>query len=218
MDIRDLSHLNILYDLKRKSYAYTMLKIVIENSELRSVLFIDDFEKIVSLMKGDIKSEEIFDPSWLYGEEHIQSPKTRSAQKTLEKILDLQKIKGLRIIITLKSIDALEEIKSIVREKNSQLITTIKEPTFLSKFLENDTFQFYKENLKTFLKNNNYLEFFEEFPDSYFPLNEKILNYIHTYSQGNPREIIKFFIKIFNEIIFSNDNFDNILSYYENQC
>ena len=218
MDIRDLSHLNILYDLKRKSYAYTMLKIIIENSELRSVIFIDDFEKIVSLMKGDKKSEEIFDPSWLYGEEHIQSPETRSAQKALDKILDLQKIRGLRIIITLKSIDALEEIKSIIREKNSQLLATMKEPIILSNFLENDIFQFYKENMKTFLKNNNYLEFFEEFPDSYFPLNENILKYIHACSQGNPREIIKFFIKIFNEIIFSNNNFDNILSYYENQC
>ena len=218
MDIRDLSHLNILYDLKRKSYAYTMLKIIIENSELRSVLFIDDFEKIVSLMRGDIKSEEIFDPSWLYGEEHIQSPETRSAQKALDKILDLQKIRGLRIIITLKSIDALEEIKTIIREKNNQLIATIKDSLILSNFLENDIFQFYKENMKTFLKNNNYLEFFEEFPDSFFPLNEQIIRYIHACSQGNPREIIKFLIKIFNEIIFSDDNLESIISYYENQC
>ena len=169
-------------------------------------------------MKGDKKSEEIFDPSWLYGEEHIQSPETRSAQKALDKILDLQKIKGLRIIITLKSIDALEEIKTIIREKNNQLLATMKEPIILSNFLENDNFQFYKENMKTFLKNNNYLEFFEEFPDSLFPLNEQIIRYIHACSQGNPREIIKFLIKIFNEIIFSDDNLESIISYYENQC
>ena len=49
MDFRDLAHLNLLYDLRRKSYAFTMLKIVVENSKKGSVLFIDGFEKIIHI-------------------------------------------------------------------------------------------------------------------------------------------------------------------------
>ncbi len=215
MDFKDLSHLHLLYDLKRKSYAYTILKIIIENSKLGSVLFIDDFEKIISLMKTDTISEEIFDPSWLYGEDHI-SPETISAQKTLDNILELQKIRRLRIIITLKSIDSLEEIKKVVQEKDNKLLLMIKEPLFISNFLKDDILQFYKENIKQFLKDIKYLEFLDEFPTSYFPLNEKILNYIQNYTQGNPREIIKYLIRIFNEIIDSDEKLENIIRHYEN--
>ncbi len=215
MDFRDLAHLNLLYDLRRKSYAFNMLKIIIENSKLGSVLFIDDFEKIISLMKPEEGSEEIFDPSYLYGSEG-SSLDNIAAQKILEKILNLQKIRGIKIIITLNSIDSLEEIKRNIQEKEKNLLLTFKKPLFLSNLVVNDIYKFYMKNMKNFLKTVNYLEFIEENPDSYFPLNQNILENIYNKANGNPRQIIKLLIKIFNEIIYTDDKLENIIQSYEN--
>jgi len=215
MDFRDLAHLNLLYDLRRKSYAFNMLKIIIENSKLGSVLFIDDFEKIISLMKPEEGSEEIFDPSYLYGSEG-SSLDNIAAQKILEKILNLQKIRSIKIIITLNSIDSLEEIKRNIQEKEKNLLLTFKKPLFLSNLVVNDIYKFYMKNMKNFLKTVNYLEFIEENPDSYFPLNQNILKNIYNKANGNPRQIIKLLIKIFNEIIYTDDKLKNIIQSYEN--
>jgi hypothetical protein len=215
MDFRDLAHLNLLYDLRRKSYAFNMLKIIIENSKLGSVLFIDDFEKIISLMKPEEGSEEIFDPSYLYGSEG-SSLDNIAAQKILEKILNLQKIRSIKIIITLNSIDSLEEIKRNIQEKEKNLLLTFKKPLFLSNLVVNDIYKFYMKNMKNFLKTVNYLEFIEENPDSYFPLNQNILENIYNKANGNPRQIIKLLIKIFNEIIYTDDKLENIIQSYEN--
>ena len=214
MDFKDLAHLNLLYDLRRKSYAFNMLKIIIENSKLGSVLFIDDFEKIISLMKPEEGSEEIFDPSYLYGSEG--SLDNIAAQKILEKILNLQKIRSIKIIITLNSIDSLEEIKRNIQEREKNLLLTFKKPLFLSNLEENDIYKFYMKNMKNFLKTVNYLEFIEENPDSYFPLNQNLLGNIYNKANGNPRQIIKLLIKIFNEIIYTDDKLENIIQSYEN--
>ncbi|MFX1259672.1 MAG: hypothetical protein ACFFAN_17600, partial [Promethearchaeota archaeon] len=215
MDSRELSYLGLSSDLKHESHSFLMLKILIENSKSENVLFIDDFEKIISLMKPDREFIEIFEPSWLYGNEK-SSPDYIAAQKTLEKILKLQKIKGLRIIITLKSIDSLEEIKKIVKKKNKKLLLNFKKPLFISNFAESDIYQFYKKNIEQFLKTINYFEYLDEFPDAYFPINKKVLKYIFNRTQGNPREITKFLIKIFNEIIYSDTKVENIIEKYEN--
>ncbi|MFX1340257.1 MAG: hypothetical protein ACFFDK_16730 [Promethearchaeota archaeon] len=215
MDFRDLAHLNLLYDLRKKSYAFTMLKIIIENSKLGSVLFIDDFEKIISLMKTGDETEEIFDPSYLYGSEG-SSLDNIEAQKILEKILNLQKIRSIKIIITLNSIDSLEEIKRNIQEKEKKLLLTFKKPLFLLNFEQKDIFKFYRKNMKNFLKTVNFLEFIKENPDSYFPLNENILRNIYNKANGNPRQILKLLIKIFNEIIYSDDKLENIIQSYEN--
>ena len=81
---------------------------------------------------------------------------------------------------------------------------------------DDDILQFYKENIRKFLKSIKLTDFNEEFPDSFFPLNEKILKHIYNYTQGNPREIIKFLIKIFNEIIYSDKKLEKIINQYDN--
>ncbi len=215
MDSRELSHINLQYDLRKSSYAYTVLKIIIENSKLKSVLFIDDFEKLISLMKPDKESEDIFEPNWLYGEITSSADKL-SAEKILDKILNLQTIEGLNIIITLKSVDALEEIKTLVKERDINLLSTFKEPLFLSNFKEGDIYDFYKKNIEEFLITINYLDFLKEDPNTYYPLNEKILKNIFHKTNGNPREIIKYLIQIFNDIIYSQENLEDIISRYEN--
>lgn len=216
IDIRELSRLNLNHDLRGRNHSYTMLKVLVENSIVNSVLFIDDFEKIISMMKPisiEEEKEEVFDRSWLYGSR--ESPEKHTAEKLLDKILNLNKIKGLRIIITLKSVEYYKEIKDKFEDKNSHLLNVLKEPIILSNFIEKDLSTFYKKNLEFFFGKINYFDYFRDFSDSYYPLNETVLKYIYDYSKGNPREIIKILIKIFNEIVLSNEDLNEILKRYQ---
>ena len=216
IDIRELSRLNLKRDLRERNNAYTMLKVLVENANVNSVLFIDDFEKIISMMRPipiEEQTEEVFDRSWLYGSS--ESPEKRSANKILDKIVQLTKIKGLRIIITLKSVDFYKEIMRKFEDTDSNLLKLVKEPIILSSFVENDVSTFYKKNLEYFLGHLNYFDYFRDFSESYYPLSEDVLNYIFTKTNGNPREIIKFLIKIFNDIVLSNDDLEDILKRYQ---
>ncbi|MFX0081277.1 MAG: hypothetical protein ACFE94_05945 [Candidatus Hodarchaeota archaeon] len=219
MDIRALSRLNLKHDLRKRNIAFTMLKVLIENLNKESVLFIDDFERIISLRRSVYDSieeteeiEEVFDPSW-FGTK--QTPENYSSEKVLDKILDLQKIRGLRIIITLKSVEYLENIKRRIEEKNRKLLITVKEPLIMSSLQQEDVFQFYKNYLDLFFASVNYNEYFKHFSDSYFPLNENVLRYIFKEAKGNPRELIKYFIQIFNDIVSSNEKLENLLEKYQ---
>lgn len=219
MDVRDLSRLNLKYDLRKRNIAFTMLKVLIENLKKESVLFIDDFERIISIKtpiydttEETEEIEEVFDPSW-FGTK--QTPENYTSEKVLDKILDLHKIRGLRIIITLKSIDYLEEIKRKIENKNRTLLLMMKKPLIMSDFVEEDIFQFYKNNLDFFFASVNYNDYFKHFSTSFFPLNKDVLKYIFKEANGNPREVIKYFIKIFNEIITSNERLEDILAKYQ---
>ena len=223
MDVRDLSRLKLTNDLRKTKNAFTMLKILIENSKKKNVLYIDDVEKITSIRKHIYESteqteeiediEEVFDPRWLYGSKG--SPEKSSAEKILDKILELQKIKGLRIIITLKSIDYFGEIKKEIEKENKDLIHLLKKPLFLSDFVESDIYQFYKRNLEFFFASINYNDYLDDFSESYYPLTEIVLKDIFNKANGNPRQIIKLLIKIFNEIVLSNEKLEDILSNYQ---
>jgi len=214
MDIRELSSLNISHDLRKGKNAFMMLRLLIENSKSGTILFIDDFEKIISITKPkDESAEEIYDPSWLYGPE--KSPDDIAAEKIFSKIVQLQQIEGLCIIITLKSIDSFEEIKKKYQEQKAELLFSIKEPLFLTDFNEEDIFEFYKESMRFFYDDIGLSDFNEAFQNPYFPLNKRILRNIFERTKGNPREIIKVFIKIFSEIIYSNEKLEIILENYE---
>lgn len=216
IDIRDLSRLNLKHDLRERNNSYTMLKVLVENAMVSSVLFIDDFEKIISMIKPisiEEETEEVFDRSWLYGTE--QSPEKRTADKVLDNILNLNKINGLKIIITIKSPEYYKEIISEIEDKNSFLLDVVKEPIILSNFIKEDLFTFYKRNLEFFFGQINYFDYFRDFSNSYYPLNEEVLNYIYNQTKGNPREIIKLLIKIFNDIVLSNDNLEEVLKNYQ---
>lgn len=216
IDIRELSRLNLKRDLRETNNAYTMLKVLVENAMVNSVLFIDDFEKIISMMRPipiEEQTEEVFDRSWLYGSR--ESPEKHSANKILDKIVQLTKIKGLRIIITLKSADFYKEIMRKFEDTDSNLLKLVKEPIILSSFVEDDVSTFYKKNLEYFFGHLNYFDYFRDFSQSYYPLNEEVLNYIFAQTNGNPREIIKFLIKIFNDIVLSNEDLEDILKKYQ---
>lgn len=215
MDAKDLSTLNLTYDLHKGKNAYVLLRLVIENSKMGTILFIDDFERIIktSITQED-PSEEVFDPSWLYGTE--KSPNDIVSEKIFTKIMQLQKVEGLRIIITLKSIESLELIKNKYQDIDTDLLSLIKEPIFLKDFSKDDIFELYRITMSNFYDNNECNEFAHTFEDSYFPLNLSILQNIFARTQGNPRAIIKVLIKIFNEIIEDEEPLEVILKKYDN--
>ena len=215
MDAKELSTLNLSHDLHKGKNAYILLRLLIENSKQGTILFIDDFEKIIKIMRPeDEASEEVFDPSWLYGSK--MSPNDIASEKIFTKITQLQKIERLRIIITLKSIESLEQIKKKYEAFDSELVPFIKEPLYLNNFSEDDIFEFYINTMNTFYDCIECNEFAQVFENPYFPLNEIILKKILEHTQGNPRAIIKILIKIFNEIIDDEENLESILKKYEN--
>jgi len=213
MDIKELTHLNMMHDLTKNRNAYVMLKLLIENSKLGTILFIDDFESILKSYTSEDDKEEVFDPSWLYGKE--DSPEEILSQKVLRRVLKLQKINGLRIIITLKSESLLDEVKTAISKIDKEVIPYIKDPLFLSEFKEIDIYEFYIETIKNFLENGNFAKIPDATFEGYFPVSQKILQNIYFMSKGNPREILKTLIKIFNEIIFSNQKLSVIQKKYE---
>ena len=215
MDLKELSTLNLSRDLHKGKNAYIMLRLLIENSKLGTILFIDDFEKIIKIMiPEDDASEEVFTPSWLYGPE--MSPNGIASDKIFNKIIQLQQIEGLRIIITLKSIESLEQIKKKYQESDAELLPLIKEPLFLNNFCEDDIFEFYLNTMSNFYAIIECNEFAHVFENPYFPLNKFTLKKIFEYTQGNPRAIIKTLIKIFNELIEDEEDLGVILKKYEN--
>ena len=215
MDAKELSTLNLTYDLRKGKNAYLMLRLLIESSKSGTILFIDDFGKIISIMSTKSKqAEEIFDPSWLYGAEG--SPNEIAADKIFNKIVQLQNIECLRILITLKSAESLVEIRKKYSEKNPELLSSIKEPFYLSEFEEKDIYELYSSTMSKFYESIDHTEFSKVFQKHYYPLNKRVLKNVFERAQGNPRAIIKFLIKIFNEIIYSNESLDIILKDYNN--
>ncbi|MHA1242317.1 MAG: hypothetical protein ACTSQU_16275, partial [Promethearchaeota archaeon] len=189
--------------------------LLVENSKSGTILFIDDFGKIISIISPQSgQAEEVFDPSWLYGTD--VSPNDIAADKIFNKIVQLQNIEGLRVIITLKSKESLEEIRKKYSEKNPELLSSIKEPFYLREFKEEDVYELYSSTMSKFYESIDHTEFSKAFQNPYYPLNKRILKYVFDRTEGNPRAIIKLLIKIFNEIIYSDESIDVILKEYEN--
>ncbi|MHA1535769.1 MAG: hypothetical protein ACTSP8_13710, partial [Promethearchaeota archaeon] len=162
MDVKELSTLNLIHDLRKGKNAYLILRLLVENSKSGTILFIDDFGKIISILSPQSEqTEEVFDPSWLYGTD--ESPNDIAADKIFNKIVQLQKIEGLRIIITLKSKESLVEIRKKYSEKSSELLSSIKEPYFLCEFKEEDVYELYSSTMSKFYESIDHAEFSKAF-------------------------------------------------------
>lgn len=213
MDYKDLSRLGFSKDLKDESNAYAMLKLLIEHSENPTILFIDNFEKILSILKpSDRGKSQIFDPSWFYDDETQDS---LDSDNILDVFLNLHKIDGLSLIIGLNSLDKFDEILKIIEEKKKNLLLTLKNPYFLPSFEEQDIYEFYQQKIAFFLRKFNFSQSFISSLPSYYPLTKSILSSIYYEANGNPREIVKLLIRIFNDIIYSNQNLEQILKNYK---
>ncbi|MFW9951808.1 MAG: hypothetical protein ACFFKA_16955, partial [Candidatus Thorarchaeota archaeon] len=215
MGIKDLMKLDLNNDLHRSKNAYVMLRILIEHSKLDTVLFIDDFEKIIALMKPtDEATEEVFDPSWFYGVE--KSPDYVASEKLLNKLIKLMNIRKLHIVITLKSAKILDEVKQMLKENYPELISKLGDTLVIENFKENDIYEFYTQNMVSFYEEMDLKQFIGAFQNPYYPLNKSTLKKVFNDAKGNPRKIIKTLINLFNKIIYSDENLEKILEDYIN--
>jgi hypothetical protein len=59
---------------------------------------------------------------------------------------------------------------------------------------------------------NEFKDFYEEFKqqNKYYPLTKKVLSNIYAQCKGNPRDIIKTLIKVFNRIIYSSEDLEDL--------
>jgi len=200
MDLKELSQLNMKFDLRKNKAAFIILKLFIENSNKKTVLFIDDFDILISLLHSKNEYEEqVFDPSWLYGD--VKSPDEAIAKKLLKNFMMLHRIEGLKIIITLKSLDELEELKMIFRDMEEQFLSSIKEPIFLLPFNQEDVFEFYKLKMRFFYDFLDMTNISEDLIENCFPIGKERLIEIYESTGGNPREITKKLVNYFNDII-----------------
>lgn len=81
---------------------------------------------------------------------------------------------------------------------DSSVISRFEPEIHLQTFNQEECQLLYVSLMKRFWKQY----FLEPLPNSYFPLTENIINFIYKKSKGNPRQIIKLFSKILDQIIY----------------
>lgn len=88
----------------------------------------------------------------------------------------------------------------------------INEPIKIANFSTKDAKDYYFEALELYRKNHNLLAIPN---DLFFPLTEKLILLVYEHTLGNPREIIRNFQQIFDEIIFDETPIEQLEKYFE---
>lgn len=88
----------------------------------------------------------------------------------------------------------------------------INEPIKIANFSTKDSKDYYLEALKLYRKNHD----LSAIPNNkFFPLTEKLILLVYEYTLGNPREIIRNFQQIFDEIIFDETPIEQLEKKFE---
>jgi hypothetical protein len=120
----------------------------------------------------------------------------------------LKRNKKLKIIISMQT-ENKDEILSKFPEDSKFLIN---EPIAIYNFSTKDTKDYYLESLDKYRKKHG----LSAIPnDKFFPLTEKLILLVYEYTLGNPREIIRTFQQIFDEIIFDEIPIEQIEKNFE---
>ncbi len=107
----------------------------------------------------------------------------------------LERNKKIKIIISIQT-ENKDEILSKFSEDSKYLV---HEPISIYNFSTKDTKEYYLESLKLYRKKHD----LSTIPNNkFFPLTEKLILLVYEYTLGNPRELIRNFQQIFDEIIF----------------
>ena len=120
----------------------------------------------------------------------------------------LKRNKKIKIIISMQT-ENKDEILSKFPEESKFLIN---EPIKIANFSTKDAKDYYFEALELYRKNHNLLAIPN---DLFFPLTEKLILLVYEYTLGNPREIIRNFQQIFDEIIFDETPIEQLEKNFE---
>jgi len=196
MDYDELFFLGVENNLSAKYMAEELLHLLTEYLEDGIIIMFDDIDK-------NWERYSKFDHNNDFYDEFEDNYETLTPVAVEENVPDffeqivkiLKRNKKIKIIISMQT-ENKDEILSKFSEDSKFLI---HESISIYNFSTKDTKDYYLEALELYRKNHD----LPAIPkDKYFPLTERLILLVHEYTSGNPREIIRNFQQIFDEIIF----------------
>ncbi len=200
----ELYYLGIERNLTDNNVAEQLLKLICSYLENGIILIYDDFDKNWEKYSSDDYDDDDWantldpdDENFNEQESDTPEPTSNAVEFTffdeLAKIIN--EIPQLRIVLSMDT-QSLEDIVSKF-PKTVQEFISIAIP--LTNFSSKDTKNYYKISMNEFCKKND-IDSIKSNP--YFPLTEKLILNIFHKTDGNPRDLIRKFQNIFDEIIF----------------
>ncbi|MHA1721053.1 MAG: hypothetical protein ACTSWX_02810 [Promethearchaeota archaeon] len=212
MDYDELFFLGVENNLSAKYMAEELLHLFTDYLEDGINLMFDDIDKNWErYSKFDHSYEGDFD-------EFEEEYQTLTVVENEEEIPDffeqivrlLNRNKKIKIIFSMQT-KSKDEILSKFPEESKFLIN---EPIKIVDFSTKDAKEYYLEALNLYRKKHN----LSPVPDDpYFPLTEKLILLVYEYTLGNPREIIRNFQKIFDEMIFDETPIEQLEKQFEDK-
>lgn len=202
MDVDDLAFLGIDGDLSDLFMAEEAIKLIVNHLNNGIILMFDDLDKTYHqynkssyIEEGAEDEEEILaqsgdQPSFFYLLNHI-----------------IEQVRNLKIVITLQKEKKEEFLQMFPKSSRVAIHWGLEIP----KYTLQDTKQYFIDAIALYRRKNR----LDEIPSNpYFPLNEHMIETVHNCTNGNPREVIRLFGKLFDAIIFG----DNAMQELENYC
>jgi len=197
MDFDELFFLGVEENLSAKYMAEELLHLLTDEIEDGINIMFDDIDmNWERYSKFDHSGEDFFD-------EFEDSYQTLTPVADEENVPDffeqlvnlLKRHKKIKIIISMQT-ENKDELLSKFSEESKYLIN---EPIEIFNFSTQDTKDYFKEAIQFYKKNHDLPPVLD---DLFFPLTKKLILLVYEYTLGNPREIIRNFQQIFDEIVF----------------
>ncbi len=208
MDIDELFYLGVENNLSAKYMAAELLPLISDYLDGINIMF-DDIDKNWERYSKFDHDEDFYDEFEDTYQTLTVVEDEGSVPDFFEQIVKLLKRnKKIKIIITMQT-ENKDEILSKFPEDSKFLIN---EPIKIANFSTKDSKDYYLEALKLYRKNHD----LSAIPNNkFFPLTEKLILLVYEYTLGNPREIIRNFQQIFDEIIFDETPIEQLEKKFE---
>ncbi len=209
MDYDELFFLGVENNLSSKYMAEELLHLLTEYLEYGVIIMFDDIDKNWERYSKFDHNDDFYDEF----EDKYQTLTPVADEDNVPDFFEqivkiLKRNKKIKIIISMQT-ENKDEILSKFPEDSKYLIN---EPITIYNFTTKDTKDYYLEALELYRKNHD----LSAIPhNKFFPLTEKLILLVYEYTLGNPREIIRNFQQIFDEIIFDETPIEQIEKNFE---
>jgi len=210
MDIDELFFLGVENNLSAKYMAEELLHLLSGHLEDGINIMLDDIDKNWHrYSKFDQSDEDFYDEFDDSYQTLTVVEEEENVPNFFEQIVKLlERNKKIKIIISMQT-ENKDELLSNFPEESQYLIN---EPIKIANYSTRDAKEYYFEALKLYRKGHNLLPIPN---DEFFPLTEKLILLVYEYTLGNPREIIRNFQQIFDELIFDDTPIEQLEKKFE---
>ncbi|QEE16657.1 hypothetical protein DSAG12_02487 [Promethearchaeum syntrophicum] len=210
MDIDELFFLGVENNLSAKFMAEELLHLLSDHLEDGINIMFDDIDKNWQrYSKFDNSDDDFYDEFDDTYQTLTVVDEEENVPNFFEQIVKLlERNKKIKIIISMQT-ENKDELLSNFPEESQYLIN---EPIKIANYSTKDAKEYYFEALNLYRKSHG----LSPIPnDEFFPLTEKLILLVYEYTLGNPREIIRNFQQIFDEIIFDDTPIEQLEKKYE---